>query len=90
MSAFNRRFQAQEIVGLPMYGVFGLLGMLFFGVAALLVPLLVKLIVLTFFSASLGMAWVGFYFGDDLPLLPVILAARFERHRTTCETWTEK
>lgn len=90
MSAFNRRFQAPEISGLPLYVAIGLVGMLLFGVAILLSPLFGKLLFSPFFLASVGSTWAGFHFGDDIRLVPVILAARNERNRVTCETWSAR
>ena len=89
MGAFNRRFEAREVFGVPIVtavaGVIALPLVLF----TLLLPAAFKPVTAIGTLAALAAAVAGLWLGDDLPFLRVMLAARRERDRVTSETWTD-
>lgn len=87
MRAFNHRLQGKEIFGMPVVGAIGLVGFLIFGVFSLLLPFGFKLVTIPLALVAGVVSFLGFYFGDDLPFLTVMLRGRFhERRRVTSET----
>ena len=91
MRAFNRRLQGKEIFGLPVVGAIGLVATLIFAVFSLLLPFSLKLIVVPLAILSGVIAFLGFYLGEDLPFLPVMILGRYvERRRVTSETGTKE
>ena len=91
MRAFNRRLQGKEIFGMPVVGAIGLVASLIFVVFSLLMPWALKLFTIPLALISGLVTFLGFYFGDDLPFLPVMILGRFtERRRITSESGTKQ
>ena len=91
MRAFNRRLQGKEIFGMPVAGAIGLVATLIFVVFSLLMPLALKFFTIPLALASGLVTFLGFYLGDDLPFLPVMILGRFtERRRITSESGTKQ
>ena len=91
MRAFNRRLQGKEIFGMPVAGAIGLVATLILVVFSLLLPLAAKLFTIPLAIVSGLITFLGFYLGDDLPFLPVMILGRFtERRRITSESGTKQ
>jgi hypothetical protein len=91
MYAFNRRLQGKEIFGMPVVGAVGLLATLIFAVFSLLMPWGLKLFTIPLAVIGGLVAFLGFYLGEDLPFLPVMILGRItERRRITSESGTKQ
>jgi len=89
MSAFNRRFEAREIFGVPIVTAVAAVIALPLVLFTLLLPPALKPVTAIAALAALGAALAGFVIGDDWLFVRVMLAARRERGRVTSETWTD-
>jgi len=90
MSAFNKRLQPKEIFGVPMWAAIACLIALIFGVLSLIIPFIVKLVTIPVAVGALLVAAVAFWFGEDIPFVPLMLRGRFyEVKRVTSETRTD-
>lgn len=96
MGAFNSRFRPNEVAGLPLPAVVGFAVCLVAGVLSIILslsdflPLIVGLVPGAIAIAALVFALWCLRMGDELPFIPVILAARRDRGRHTSETWTRE
>lgn len=89
MRAFNRRLQGTEIFGMPVVGAAGLVAALIFAVFSLLLPWGFRLVTIPLAFGSGALAFLGFYLGDDLPFLTVMIQGRYrEGRRITSESGT--
>ncbi|MHB8454005.1 MAG: hypothetical protein ACYDDO_04750 [Acidiferrobacterales bacterium] len=89
MGAFNRRFEAREVFGVPIVTAVAAVIALPLVLFTLLLPLALKPFTALGAASALVLAAAGLALGDDWPFVRVMLAARCERNRVTSETWTD-
>ena len=89
MSAFNRRYTPREIFGVPAVTAIATVVALPLVLFTLMLPSWIKPLTALAALAALAVAGAGLWLGDELPFLPVRLAARRERNRVTAETRTD-
>lgn len=85
MPAFNARLRPKEIFGMPLIAALGLGLALIFGVLSLMLPAVALLLTLPAALAGLLFAAAGFFWGEELPWLPVMRLSRVENNRITSE-----
>lgn len=74
---------------MPVVGAVGLVALLILTVFSLLLPLGFKLFTIPLAIVAGVIAFLGFYFGDDLTFVTVMVRGRIlERRRVTSETGT--
>lgn len=88
MRAFNQRFAPKDFGGIPLPAAIATLIALCFGVLALMLPLLLKLLAL---ACCLTAGCVAIYcvrLGEEWPFRTLMTLTRRERGGVTSETWT--
>lgn len=76
---------------MPIVGAIGLLALLILIVFSLLLPFALKLFTIPLAVVAGLTAFLGFYLGDELPFLTVMVRGRYlERRRITSETGTKE
>lgn len=90
MGAANRRFEPRRLLGLPLLVVAGAVSSLIALVLALMLPALGRCLFLGVAVLGVAAIGIGLRYGDDLPFIGVILAARQERRRHLGPGWVRQ
>lgn len=90
MSAYNRRFEPRRLFGMPLAAAAGSAATAATGALSWMTSGAPRLLFITVALATAAVALAAVWFGDDLPLLSVLLMDLCERGLAVHEAWVRR